>query len=248
MSDPLSELPRPPRPLTWRDRLTEWAESLDLTPTRLIVGLAGLVVAGVLGWKLLAPPPPPPEMQLPFVSTTGPSGGSTDGGDAGDPAADATSPPTSEQDEVVIHVAGAVAAPGVHRLAADARVVDAVDAAGGAGADADLGRLNLAARLEDGQQVYVPRVGEVPPQPTGAGAAGGGPSDAGGDPSAGQPVDLNTATVDELDGLPGIGPSIAQAIVDHRDEHGSFTSVDQLVDVRGIGEAKLEQLRPLVTV
>jgi competence protein ComEA len=250
MSDPLSELPRPPRSPTWRERLTEWAETLDLSPTRLAVGAAGLVVVGLVGWKLLAPPAPPPEMRLPFVSTTtsgGPEGSAP--ADPADPAAAGATGTTEPGDvsEVVVHVAGAVGAPGVHRLATGARVVDAVDAAGGALTEADLSRLNLAAPLEDGQQVYVPRVGEVPPVV--AGAADGSPT--GGEQPGevdGGPVDVNTATAGELEALPGVGPSIAQAIVAYREEHGRFSSVDQLIEVRGIGDARLEQLRPLVTV
>ena len=146
-----------------------------------------------------------------------------------------------------MHVAGAVATPGVRRLPAGARVIDGVDAAGGALPDADLARVNLAAPLVDGQQVYVPRQGEVPPVPLpGTGAAGG----AGDDPGAtgAGPVDVNRATADQLDELPGVGPATAEAIIAHREEHGPFASVDDLLDVRGIGEAKLEQLRELVTV
>ncbi|MFP5376615.1 MAG: ComEA family DNA-binding protein, partial [Acidimicrobiia bacterium] len=100
---------------------------------------------------------------------------------------------------------------------------------------------NLAARVADGERVYVPRRGEAPPP----GAPGGG---AGGAGAGSAPVDLNTATVDQLVSLPGIGPATARAIVDHRAEHGRFTSVEQLLDVRGIGEAKLAALRPLVKV
>lgn len=229
MSDLLSDLPRPPRPPSWRDRLTEWAETLDMSPARLAAGAVGVVVVGLLGWKLLSPPPPPPEMRLPFVSTSAPAdSASTTVGEAA-------------ETEVVVHVAGAVATPGVQRLPAGARVTDAVDAAGGPAADADLGRVNLAARLEDGQQIYVPRLGEQPP-------AAGAPSTGPGSAASSGPVDINRASVAELDALPGIGPTIAQAIVDHRTTHGRFASVDDLLEVRGIGEAKLEELRPLVTV
>ena len=249
MSDLLSDLPRPPHVPSWRDRMAEWAESLDLTPTRLVAGVVALAIIGLAGWKLLGPGPTAPELRLPFASTTTAAGDAapTTGAPSGSTAAGAGT-------EVVVHVVGAVAAPGVHHLPAGSRVVDAVDAAGGATPDADLSRLNLAGLLQDGQQVYVPRVGEEPPPPIGAGT--GAPS--GGSPGTGPgigvgagpttPVNINSATLDELDALPGIGPSIAQAIVAYRDEHGRFGSVDELLDVRGIGEAKLEQLRPLVTV
>jgi competence protein ComEA len=255
MSDVFPEPPRPARPEPWRDRLAGWAESLDLSPARLVGGAVVLAVVGFLGWRLLAPPPTPPEMRLPFVSTTaaGPAGEAAAAGDAGAGPASVATPPgatdtTADGAELVVHVAGAVAAPGVQRLPAGSRVVDAVDAAGGAAADADAARINLAAPLEDGQQVYVPRLGEVgggagPP----VGSSGRGPGGAAA-VEADAVVNLNTAGVDELDALPGIGPAIAQAIVDHRDQNGPFASVDQLVDVRGIGEAKLEDLRDRVTV
>jgi competence protein ComEA len=133
--------------------------------------------------------------------------------------------------------------PGVHHLEAGARVVDAVDAAGGLAPDADAARLNLAALLVDGQQVYVARVGEAPP----LAAPAGGTAAAGPAPPA-PLVDLNTASATELEELPGIGPTTAEAIVDHRERNGPFAAVDDLLDVRGIGDAKLEQLRDRVTV
>jgi competence protein ComEA len=254
MSDVLPDLPRPARPEAWRDRLAGWAESLDLSPARLAGGAVMLAMVGFLGWRLLAPPPTPPEMRLPFVSTTAPN--ATPGGapEAASPAGaagadDAASTTVPEGAELVVHVAGAVARSGVQRLPAGSRVVDAVEAAGGAAADADPSRINLAAPLEDGQQVYVPRLGEV------GGGAGAGPGAAGGGAGGGGAgagdetvVNLNTADVGQLDALPGVGPAIAQAIVDHRDQNGPFATVDQLVEVRGIGDAKLADLRDRVTV
>jgi competence protein ComEA len=259
----LSDLPRPEPPESWRERLAGWAETLDLTPTRLLVGLAVLAVGGVVAWRMLAPPPLPPEMRLPFASTTvAPAAAAGADGSAaasGEPAAGATTGTgpsgSAEVTEVVVHVAGAVVAPGVQRLDSGARVIDAVDAAGGETPDADLARINLAAPLEDGQQIYVPRLGEPTPPAaaTGTGVAGdgtGGAGSAGGSTgaSSGALVDLNSASVAELEELPGVGPAIAQAIVDHREQEGPFTSVEGLLDVRGIGDAKLAQLRDLVTV
>lgn len=158
---------------------------------------------------------------------------------------------------VVVHVAGAVAVPGVVELPTGARVADALEAAGGAGSTADLGAVNLARLLVDGEQVYVPEVGE---RPVGAGPAGGagggagaGPGGASGtDPGAegapSAPVNLNTASAAELDSLPGVGPAIAERILQWRELNGWFTSVDDLDEVSGIGPATLERLRPLVTV
>jgi competence protein ComEA len=146
---------------------------------------------------------------------------------------------------LVVHVVGAVVAPGVVRVPAGARVLDAVASAGGAAADADLARVNLAAKLADGQRVVVPRVGELSP-PAAVEGGGGQPVEAAATPGA--PVDLNRATAAELDALPGVGPATAAAIIAYRAQHGPFPTVDALGDVKGIGSAKLEQLRPLVTV
>jgi competence protein ComEA len=187
------------------------------------------VAAVLLALWVTRPAPTPPEVDLPFASTTA----------ATVPTSSTTAAPT----EVVVHVAGAVVQPGVHRLAPGARVIDAIDAAGGLAPDADGGRVNLAAPLTDGERIYVPRVGEAAPplaEPS-TGSADGGAGDEG-------PVNLNTADAEALDALPGVGPTTAAAIIEHRERIGGFTSVDQLLDVRGIGEAKLEQLRPLVTV
>jgi competence protein ComEA len=255
MSVPSPDLPRPLPPRSWREQLSGLAESFDLSPRRLLVGVVALACIAVLGWRLLAPPPPPAEMRLPFAESG--SGSGSGSSVASDPADGASSAPgsdgaatstTSAATEVVVHVAGAVASPGVQRLPVGSRVIDAVDAAGGAFPDADLPRVNLAALLVDGQQVYVPKPGEQPPLTTGAGApSGADPSGAPGE-TPGSLVNLNTATAEQLDTLSGVGPSTAAAIIAHRDQNGPFTSVDQLLDVRGIGEAKLEQLRDLVTV
>ena len=139
---------------------------------------------------------------------------------------------------VVVHVVGAVRSPGLYRLRHGARVADAVARAGGATAGADVALVNLAAPLADGQQVVVPAKARVE-------AAG---DDRGGEPSSapGGPVHLNTATLADLDGLPGVGPVTAQKILDYREQHGAFSSVDQLDDIPGIGPARLEQLRELV--
>ena len=143
---------------------------------------------------------------------------------------------------VVAHVAGAVVRPGLYRLGGSPRVADALDAAGGPAPDADLDAVNLAAAVADGERVYLPRRGEVPPPAAGAGVASGGASGSAG------PVDINTATAEQLEALPGVGPSTASAILASRQEHGRFRSVDELLEVRGIGEAKLAEIRPKVRV
>jgi competence protein ComEA len=126
-------------------------------------------------------------------------------------------------------------------------VEDVVAAAGGPTADADLQAVALAAKVTDGARVYVPRQGETPPLD-----AGGAPPSTARSvvtaPTAAAPLDLNDASADELDTLPGVGPATAKAIVDYRSEHGPFSSVDDLLDVRGVGPAKLDGFRDLVRV
>jgi competence protein ComEA len=157
---------------------------------------------------------------------------------------------------VVVHVVGAVRLPGLYRLPDGSRVADAVRRAGGASRRADLGGLNLAAPLVDGAQIVVPR--RIPVAGVGGPAASPGaspgtsPGAAGGSSSAGssappQKVSLATATAEQLDELPGVGPVTAQKILDYRAEHGFIRSVDDLDAVPGIGPARIEQLRDLVT-
>lgn len=128
---------------------------------------------------------------------------------------------------LVVYVSGAVRRPGVVRLRDGDRVGDAIDAAGGARSSANLEAVNLAARLADGQQVTVPR--------RGAGVAGAS--------AAAGPISLSTATPEQLDGLDGVGPGLAQKIIDYRTQHGGFRSIDELGEVPGIGEKRLESLR-----
>lgn len=164
-------------------------------------------------------------------------------------------PPNSQNAGVlVVHVAGAVAAPGLVELPAGSRVGDAIAAAGGALPGAQVDAVNLARLVVDGEQVRVPAEGEdlVPaaaPSASGAtggvGAVGGGGAGASG---SGGSVDLNTADAAALDALPGIGPALAARILEHRASIGGFTSVDELDDVSGIGPVVMERLRPLVTV
>jgi competence protein ComEA len=140
---------------------------------------------------------------------------------------------------LVVHVVGAVRRPGLYRLGDGARIADALRRAGGATRRADLSLVNLAAPLSDGTQIVVPK--RAPPATGGSAAVS---PDAGG-PSSG-PIHLNTATVEQLDELPGVGPVTAQKIVDYREQHGAFSSVDDLDAIPGIGPARLEQLRELV--
>jgi competence protein ComEA len=213
-------------PPSWRERIDLLGDPPAWPPGRVAVGALALVAVVAAAVFVLRPSGgPAPEVTLPRAGT----------------AADPATTTTTEAPAVVAHAAGAVRAPGVYRLEPGARAGDLVTAAGGAAPDADLQRLNLAAPVADGEQLYVPRIGEVAapaaPAPTGgAGEEGGGP------------VDLNTATAEELEELPGVGPAIAEAILDERERRGRFDAVEDLLDVRGIGDARLEQLRDLVTV
>jgi competence protein ComEA len=219
----------PSFPPTWRERLDLLGAGPSINPGRVAAAAAAAAVLVVMVILVLRGPPPQPELSLPFA------------GGAGDPGATSTTT-TIPAGWVLVHAAGAVHSPGVYRLEADARVVDLVDAAGGPLAEAELDRLNLAATVADGQQIYVPRVGEAVPEVVAStdedGGAGTGDS----------LVDVNTATADELDTLPGVGPATAKAILDTREQRGSFSSVEELLDVPGIGEAKLDAMRDLVRV
>jgi competence protein ComEA len=145
---------------------------------------------------------------------------------------------------VFVHVAGAVRRPGVYTLRAGSRVADAVERAGGARASADLSAVNLASKLEDGRQVLVPK--RIAGGAAAVAAAQGGDPMPPGVPA--QPIDLNTATLEQLDTLDGVGPATAQKIIDYRTEHGGFGSVDELGQVSGIGEKRLAALRDHVRV
>ena len=236
-------------------RIVEWFHWVGW-PRVAATSLAVLAVLAT-GYWLVKPPPATTESTMPFAArpstTAAPDSASPDDPEAAADAADAAGRGAADEsgragdtdvgtsDTLVVHVAGAVDRSGVYSLPAHSRVVDAIDAAGGLSADAQPDAINLAAPVRDGQRVYVPAVGEVIVDV---------PSDvAGGEVADPQfPIDLNAATITELDRLPGIGPATAAAIVRHRDERGRFASVDGLLDVPGIGAAKLEAIRGLVKV
>jgi competence protein ComEA len=191
---------------------------------------------------------PTPEAAGEAVPAESDGGVAPGDGDPSAPAATAVPPP------IIVHVSGAVLDPGVVDLVAGARVYEAVQAAGGSAADADLDRVNLAAPLVDGERIHVPAIGEdAPPELVPSvrpATAPAGDAAASGVSPTPTPliVDLNRASALELEALPGIGPATSQAIVSTRDARGPFHSVDELLEVPGIGPAKLEQLRPHVWV
>jgi competence protein ComEA len=202
---------------------------LDRDRLRAAGWIAAAVVVALLGVRLLsagAAEPPPVGVDA------GPGGGSGGSGPAG-PAGPA----------LLVQVAGEVGRPGVYRVPQGARVQDAVQQAGGLTRRADQAGVNLVARVADGQQVIVPRRG-VAVAGTGGPAGGGGaaPGSAGG-----AKVSLGGATPEQLDGIDGIGPTLARRIVEYRRQHGGFRSVDELRQVDGIGEKRFEALRAAVT-
>jgi competence protein ComEA len=186
----------------------------------------GLAVVALLGVRYLTRGGDPPAPSAPAIQVGDSAGGA------------------SSSARVVVDVAGAVRRPGVYRLPARSRVVDAVHRAGGARHGADLSALNLAAKLEDGRQVIVPLRAATAAAASDSGAAAAAPGAAA--PAA--PVDLNTATPEQLDQLDGIGPGMAGRILDYRKEHGGFGSVEELSQVPGIGEKRLAALREKVRV
>lgn len=194
-------------------------------------GAVALALLGAL-WLLAGPK----DQAAAPVSLGGPGLGAAHGasgsGDGGPPK---TTPAVKRY---VVHVAGAVRKPGVYRVRAPGRLIDAVERAGGLTRDADLTGVNLAARLTDGRQIIVPRLAG-----SGGGGGSGGASAAGGGAATGAKLSVNSATPEQLDELDGVGPAMADKIVALRTKLGGFTSLDQLDEVPGVGEARMASLR-----
>jgi competence protein ComEA len=192
----------------------------------LLIVVAVAVGGALLLWRRAAPAVIAPPAKLPTA--------------AGPTAA----PPGQTSGTLFVHVAGAVRRPGLYELGPEERVADAVQEAGGARRRADLDALNLAEPLVDGSQVYVARKGETPVPPgTSTPATNTSP---GGIATA--PVNVNTADALGLEGIPGIGPVKAAAVVEYREANGPFSSIDELLEVSGIGPATLETMRPHVSL
>ena len=218
----------------------------------LVYAAAGLIVlaVGAVGLVAMRSPGAAPTdgMALDVSGVTGGSTASAPAGAASEQTSTTSVPPSTSATEaplIFVQVAGAVLRPGVYQVPADSRAFQAVMQAGGFTEDADEQAVPLASLLSDGCRLYVPRKGETVSGPV----LSGTPATAGGNTTVSSgPVSLNSATLEQLDSLPGIGPALAQRIISYRESKGPFTSVDQLGDVSGIGASKLEQLRPLVTL
>ena len=233
MADLLQPLPV----RSWTDRLALLRDRPWLRPAAAGAGAVlavGLLVA--VGLAFLGAASPPAQLTLPKAQP----------GSAPPDGAPETSLPATTPVTVTVHVAGQVRSPGVYAVPSGGRVADAVVAAGGTAAEADVEQLNLAARVSDGERVYVPKKGEAAPAAAAPPAPAGSGTKAGGAPAG--PVDLNTATAEQLEALPGVGPATSKAILAYRSSHGRFRSVTELLEVPGIGPAKLEALRPMVKV
>jgi competence protein ComEA len=193
------------------------------------VGLVLLTIGGCyLLWRPAASEPPPAAAILVYTPT---------------PAPTETPVPTATPPPLIVYVSGAVAQPGVYTLPPDARVADALSAAGGATAEADLAQINLARRIHDEEQIHIPRQGDptLPaPAPTPAPAV----ASAGGSPGK---VNINTASAAELDTLPGIGPGYAERIIAYREANGPFQHIEDIQNVPGIGPATFARIKGLIT-
>jgi competence protein ComEA len=210
-----------PAPSSWRDRVDDLANRFGVEPIRLVVGVVVALIVVIIVLVILG-----------GRGASGAQASSSTQVSSGGVTVLPFSSTTTTTAEFWVDVTGAVVHPGVYRLPSGARATDAVAMAGGPAADGELESINLAARVSDGQRIYVPRRGEPPP-------AGQGVT------SSPEPVDLNSATLEQLDTLPGVGPATARAIIDWRTQHGRFQSVDDLSHIRGLGRSRIDALRSL---
>lgn len=216
--------------------------------SRLIGSVLSLIAVALAGWWLLRVPPPPPEDSIPIAST------------ATTVSFAVSSPQKIELDaklvrelvtELTVHIAGAVKTPGVYQLQVGARINDGVVAAGGATAQADLDSVNLAMLLSEGEQIYIPKRNDKPHiivQPRFTSSNNLNSSNSATNNELQISININTATAIELEQLAGVGPSTAKAIIEFRQKNGGFKTVEDLLNVRGIGPAKLSEILPQARV
>ncbi|MCX6535937.1 MAG: helix-hairpin-helix domain-containing protein [Actinobacteria bacterium] len=209
--------------------------------SRLIGSVLSLIAVALAGWWLLRVPPPPPEDSIPIAGTVTTL------------SVMAISPQTQELvkelvTEITVHIAGAVKTPGVYQFHVGARINDGVVAAGGATAQADLDSVNLAMLLSEGEQIYIPKRNDKPhiivqPRFTSSNSSNSSTNN-----ELQISININTATAIELEQLAGVGPSTAKAIIEFRQKNGGFKTVEDLLNVRGIGPAKLSEILPQARV
>ena len=224
--------------------------------SRLIGSVLSLIAVALAGWWLLRVPPPPPEDSIPIAST------------ATTLSYAVSLPQKIELDkeldteldtklvrelatELTVHIAGAVKTPGVYQLQVGARINDGVVAAGGATAQADLDSVNLAMLLSEGEQIYIPKRNDKPHiivQPRFTSSSNLNSSNSATNNELQISININTATAIELEQLAGVGPSTAKAIIEFRQKNGGFKTVEDLLNVRGIGPAKLSEILPQARV
>ena len=219
--------------------------------SRLIGSVLSLIAVALAGWWLLRVPPPPPEDSIPIAST------------ATTLSFAVSSPQTIELateldkklvKELTVHIAGAVKTPGIYQFRLGARINDGVVAAGGATAQADLDSVNLAMLLSEGEQIYIPKRNEKPHiivQPRFTNSNSSNSSNSLNNSTNNElqiSININTATAIELEQLAGVGPSTAKAIIAFREKNGGFKTVEDLLNVRGIGPAKLSEILPQARV
>ncbi|MGW3816653.1 helix-hairpin-helix domain-containing protein [Streptomyces sp. NPDC005046] len=236
--------------LAVRERLPLWLQSRCGLERRSVGALTVLlIVAAVFAvqhfWAGRTQPVRAPEVVRAAAPYGGKGGAREQPGAASGSSTGASSPAGAAGSAIVVDVGGKVRAPGLQRLSAGSRVEDALRAAGGVRPGTDTDGLNRARLLVDGEQIVV----GAPASPAGAGAGGPGPVGAGGSVAGAAPsvpITLNTATVDQLDSLPGVGPVLARHIIDYRTTHGGYRSVDELREVKGIGDRRFADLRALV--
>ncbi len=219
---------------------------MQLSRRQIIAYVAVAVVVVAVGVRYVALPKEagPPEAQAVVLASVAAS-------PSGQAPTEPTGPVASPTPDVMVYVCGEVRAPGVVRLPAGARVTDALELAGGPTAKAELAAVNLAAPVTDGQQILVPQRGSaaVASAPSaGSSSSGALGASAVGGAAPGALINLNTASLEELDSLDGVGPSTAQKIIDYRTENGGFKTVDEIKEVPGIGDAKFAAMKDAITV